>query len=66
MKAYIKPAIKVIRIKTPEMLASSLGESNVNIGGGYGPGPDGGAATNHRLWGGDGIWDNFEEEKSAP
>ena len=64
MKAYIKPAIKVIRINTPEMLASSKVESNVNKGGGYGPG--GGAATNHRLWGRDGIWDNLEEEKSAP
>ena len=61
MKAYIKPAIKVIRINTPEMLASSKVETNVNIGGGYGP--DGGYATNHRLWEGDGIWDNFEEEK---
>ena len=61
MKAYIKPAIKVIRIHTPEMLASSVVESNVKIGGGYVP--DGGAATNHRLWGGDGIWDNLEEEK---
>ena len=64
MKAYIKPAIKVIRINTPEMLASSTVESNVNTGAGYGP--DGGRATNHRLWGGDGIWDNLEEEKSAP
>ena len=60
MKAYIKPAIKVIRINTPEMLASSKVESNVNTNAGYGPGA---AATNHRLWGGDGIWDNFEEEK---
>ena len=63
MKAYIKPTIKVIRINTPEMLASSTVETNVNNCSGYGPGPDGGAATNHRLWGGDGIWDNFEEEK---
>ena len=62
MKAYIKPAIKVIRINTPEMLASSTVETNVNNSG-YGPSPDGGAATNHRLWGGDGIWDNLEEEK---
>ena len=60
MKAYIKPAIKVIRIKTLEMLASSLAESNVNKGGGYGPG--GGAATNHKQWEGDVAWDNFEKE----
>ena len=60
MKAYIKPAIKVIRINTPEMLASSKVETNVNIGGGYGPG--GGAASDQRQWEGDVAWDNFEEK----
>ena len=43
MKAYIKPAIQVIRINTLEMLASSLVGTDVNTGGGYGP--DGGAAS---------------------
>ena len=60
MKAYIKPAIQVIRIYTLEMLASSLVGTDVNTGGGYGPG--GGAASNHRQWKGDGVWDYFEKE----
>ena len=60
MKAYIKPAIQVIRIHTLEMLASSLVGTDVNTGGGYGP--DGGNASNHRQWEGDVTWDNFEEE----
>lgn len=60
MKAYIKPAIQVIRINTPEMLASSLVETDVNTGGGYGPG--GGAASDQRQWEGDVAWDNFEEK----
>lgn len=60
MKAYIKPAIQVIRINTLEMLASSLVGTDVNTGGGYGP--DGGAASDQRQWEGDVAWDNFEEE----
>ena len=60
MKAYIKPAIQVIRINTLEMLASSLVGTDVNTGGGYGP--DGGNASDQRQWEGDVTWDNFEEE----
>ena len=42
------------------MLASSLVGTDVNTGGGYGPG--GGAASDQRQWEGDVAWDNFEEK----
>ena len=60
MKAYIKPAIQVIRINTLEMLDPSSVGTDVNTGGGYGPG--GGAASDQRQWEGDVAWANFEEK----
>lgn len=60
-KEYIIPALYIIDVDTMQMMAASLGESNVNTGEGYGPG-DGAAA---KEWNDGLLWkyDDNEEEQ---
>ena len=61
-KEYIIPALYIIDVDTMQMMAASLGESNINTEEGYGPG-DGGAAA--KEWNDGLLWkyDDNEEEQ---